>query len=88
MFSQTNSTNFFRILTKFFLQNEKSASPTKTDGNSTPQMIMPKKKTSQPLVAQDGVRSDLLKAIRDGKLMIDIDFVSFFKTWDFFQALL
>ena len=51
-------------------------------------MIMPKKKTSQPLVAQDGVRSDLLKAIRDGKLMIDIDFVSFFKTWDFFQALL
>ena len=31
-------------------------------------MIMPKKKTSQPLVAQDGVRSDLLKAIRDGNL--------------------
>ena len=85
MFSQTNSTNFFRILTKFFLQNEKSASPTKTDGNSTPQMIMPKKKTSQPLVAQDGVRSDLLKAIRDGKLMIDIDFESFFKTCDFFR---
>ena len=39
-------------------------SPTKTDGNSAPQMIMPKKKTSQP--PQDGVRSDLLKAIRDG----------------------
>ena len=48
-------------------------------------MIMPKKKTSQPLVAQDGVRSDLLKAIRDGKLMIDIDFESFFKTCDFFR---
>ena len=51
-------------------------------------MIMPKKKTSQPLVAQDGVRSDLLKAIRDGKLMIDIDFESSLKLGDFFQALL
>jgi len=31
-------------------------------------MIMPQKKTSQPpqFAAQDGVRSDLLKAIRDG----------------------
>merc|ERR1719414_2818342 len=50
------------------IKNEKSVSPTKTDGNSTPQMIMPKKKTSQPpqFAAQDGVRSDLLKAIRDG----------------------
>ena len=47
-------------------------SPTKTDGNSTPQMIMPQKKTSQPpqFAAQDGVRSDLLKAIRDGKISV------------------
>lgn len=50
------------------LKNEKAASPTKTDGvSSSPQMIMPKKKPSQPHpLAQDGVRSDLLKAIRDG----------------------
>ena len=48
-------------------------SPTKTDGGSsgggTPAMIMPQKKPMQNphLAAQDGVRSDLLKAIRDGK---------------------
>ena len=35
-------------------------------------MIMPQKKTSQPpqFAAQDGVRSDLLKAIRDGKISV------------------
>lgn len=51
------------------LKNEKSASsPTKTDGSSGSALIMPQKKPSQPphFAAQDGVRSDLLKAIRDG----------------------
>ena len=53
-----------------FLQNGKSSSsPTKTDsgsnGGGTPALIMPKKKPMQ--TPQDGVRSDLLKAIRDGK---------------------
>jgi len=44
------------------LKNGKSSSsPTKTDGA----LIMPKKKPSVH-AAQDGVRSDLLKAIRDG----------------------
>lgn len=44
------------------LKNGKSgSSPTKTDGA----LIMPKKKPSVH-TAQDGVRSDLLKAIRDG----------------------
>ena len=35
-------------------------------------MILPKKKQMQPphVSAQDGVRSDLLKAIRDGKNII------------------
>ena len=47
-------------------QNEKSSSPTKTDGG-TSALIMPQKKPKQPNAAQDGVRSDLLKAIRDGK---------------------
>ena len=47
----------------FLTQNGKSgSSPTKTDGA----LIMPKKKPSVH-AAQDGVRSDLLKAIRDGK---------------------
>ena len=52
-------------------QNGKSSSPTKTDGG-TSQMILPKKKQMQPphVSAQDGVRSDLLKAIRDGKNII------------------
>ena len=51
-----------------FFQNGKASSPTKTDGNA-PQMILPQKKPMQPphVSAQDGVRSDLLKAIRDGK---------------------
>jgi hypothetical protein len=49
------------------LKNGKASSPTKTDGNA-PQMILPQKKPMQPphVSAQDGVRSDLLKAIRDG----------------------
>merc|ERR1712241_435768 len=49
------------------IKNGKSSSPTKTDGG-TSQMILPKKKQMQPphVSAQDGVRSDLLKAIRDG----------------------
>lgn len=51
------------------LKNGKSgSSPTKTDsgsnGGGTPALIMPKKKPMQ--TPQDGVRSDLLKAIRDG----------------------
>jgi len=48
--------------------NGKSSSPTKTDGTGSSQMILPKKKQMQPphVSAQDGVRSDLLKAIRDG----------------------
>jgi len=35
-------------------------------------MILPKKKQMQPphVSAQDGVRSDLLKAIRDGKNLV------------------
>jgi len=51
------------------LKNGKSSlSPTKTDGGSSGGLIMPKKKPVQNphLAAQDGVRSDLLKAIRDG----------------------
>jgi WAS family protein len=40
-------------------------SPTKTDGGSSGGLIMPQKKKSVQN-PQDGVRSDLLKAIRDG----------------------
>ena len=61
-----------KIETKNIFQNEKSSSPTKTDGS--PALIMPQKKPMQPphFAAQDGVRSDLLKAIRDGKCIIII----------------
>ena len=60
---------FFKKKPSFLQNGKSSSSPTKTDsgsnGGGTPALIMPKKKPMQ--TPQDGVRSDLLKAIRDGK---------------------
>ena len=66
------TTHEFDQLFVYTFQNGKSSSPTKTDGTGSSQMILPKKKQMQPphVSAQDGVRSDLLKAIRDGKNLV------------------
>ena len=102
----TNGEYCNSFATWFFFQN-KINSPSKTESSSPPKsnsILSPVglKKPQPPahLVVQDGVRSDLLKAIRDGKLLfkvnvllgcgkrnVDLDFVGQTFTFDYFHCL-
>ena len=70
----TDDRRILKNIHKIYFQNGKSSlSPTKTDSGTSGGLIMPQKKPVQNphLAAQDGVRSDLLKAIRDGKYILE-----------------